>query len=123
MAIRISIGGENLDLPQNFQLKVDFYSPVFNTLGSQSMTATLPPTPRNLELLGHPERLDNVTRTSFIDGLLSDGPYTRSIRINILSSTASGIELSFGTDESLLYSSSSSATYLVFLCTLQLERR
>ena len=105
MAIRISIGGENLDLPQNFQLKVDFYSPVFNTLGSQSMTATLPPTPRNLELLGHPERLDNVTRTSFIDGLLSDGPYTRSIRINILSSTASGIELSFGTDESLLYSS------------------
>lgn len=105
MAIRISIGGENLDLPQNFRLKVDFYSPVFNTLGSQSMTATLPPTPRNLELLGHPERLDNVTRTSFIDGQLSDGPYTRSIRINILSSTASGIELSFGTDESLLYSS------------------
>lgn len=105
MAIRITIDGQNLDLPQNFNVKVDFYSPIFNTLGSQSMTVTIPLTPHNLDLLGHPERLDNVSRMPFIDGVLTDGPYMRSIRINILSASDAGIELSFGTDESLLYSS------------------
>lgn len=105
MALRISVQGTNLDLPGNLSLQIDLYSPIFNTLGSQSMTVTVPGTPKNLRLLGHPERLDNVSLKTIIDGTLTDGPYVRSVKINILSASDAGIELSFGTDESLLYSS------------------
>lgn len=105
MAIRLVIGGENLDLPQNFSFKVDFYSPVFNNMGSQSNAVTVPATAHNLRVLGHPERIDNVRRVETVDGQLCDGAYIRNVRFNILSSSKDGIELSFGTDESLLYSS------------------
>lgn len=105
MALRISVQETNLDLPGNLSLQIDLYSPIFNTLGSQSMTVNLPSTPKNLRLLGHPERLDNVSIQTIIDGTLTDGPYTRSVKINILSASDAGIEISFGTDESLLYAS------------------
>lgn len=103
MALRLEISGQHLDVPAGHSIEINFFNPVFNKLGSQSVSVTLPATAHNLALLGHPERTDSLNRSLTFDGYVSDGPYRRLVRYNVISAGPSGIELNFGTDESLLY--------------------
>lgn len=103
MALRIEINGGILDMPNDFRLELELTSPIFNTRGSQSPTFTLPGTPGNLRLLGYPNRIDRNVELRPIDGVISDGPFRRQCKLNILTAGPDGIEMSIGTDESLIY--------------------
>ena len=103
MALRIEVNGGILDMPNDFQLELELTSPIFNTRGSQSPSFTLPGSPTNLRLLGYPNRIDRNVELRPIDGVISDGPFRRQCKLNILSAGPDGIEMSVGTDESILY--------------------
>lgn len=103
MALRIEVNGGVLDTPNDFQLELELTSPIFNTRGSQSPSFTLPSSPTNLRLLGYPNRIDRNVELRPIDGIVSDGPFRRQCKLNILSAGPDGIEMSVGTDESILY--------------------
>ena len=103
MALRIEVNGGVLDTPNDFQLELELTSPIFNTRGSQSPSFTLPGSPTNLRLLGYPNRIDRNVELRPIDGVISDGPFRRQCKLNILSAGPDGIEMSVGTDESILY--------------------
>ena len=103
MAIRIETGEGHLDLDEGCRIEIDLRSPLWNDLGSQSPVLTLPATARNLMLLSHPTRTDAAVRCDTVDGWLTDGAWRRAVRINIVSASENGIELSLGTDESLMY--------------------
>lgn len=103
MALRIEVNGGVLDTPNDFQLELELTSPIFNTRGSQSPSFTLPSSPTNLRLLGYPNRIDRNVELRPIDGVVSDGPFRRQCKLNILSAGPDGIEMSVGTDESILY--------------------
>ncbi len=103
MALRIEANGGILDMPNDFRLELELTSPIFNTRGSQSPTFTLPGTPGNLRLLGYPNRIDRDSELRPIDGVISDGPFRRQCKLNILTAGPDGIEMSVGTDESLIY--------------------
>lgn len=103
MALRIEANGGVLDTPNDFQLELELTSPIFNTRGSQSPSFTLPGSPTNLRLLEYPNRIDRNVELRPIDGVVSDGPFRRQCKLNILSAGPDGIEMSVGTDESILY--------------------
>ena len=103
MALKIYIGEDVLDLPRDYTLEWDITSPVFNERGSQTAPLTLPATPHNLKLLAHPGRIDAALRSDVRDGAFADGVFYRRCKVNILGSGADGIEISLGTDESLMY--------------------
>jgi len=105
MSLRIQIGGETLDEMPGFSLELDLLSPIFNDHGSQTSALSLPPTPRNQRLLGYPSRLDVKGRTDCRQAVLTDGPLRRDCLVNVLSASATSIEISIGTDESLMYDS------------------
>ena len=103
MALRIEVNGGVLDTSNDFQLELELTSPIFNTRGSQSPSFTLPGSPTNLRLLGYPNRIDRNVELRPIDGVISDGPFRRQCKLNILTAGPDGIEMSIGTDESLIY--------------------
>lgn len=105
MAIRIETAEGHLDLQQGCLIEMDLRSPMWNDLGSQSAVVTLPPTARNRMLLGHPARMDMTARHDTVDGWLTDGAFRTAVKINVLSASDTGIEVSLGTDESLMYQS------------------
>lgn len=105
MSVRLEIAGECLDELEGFSLRLDLMSPIYNEKGSQSSALTLPATRRNRRLLGYPDRLDLTQRRDVLDCYLTDGPLRRLCRLNILSACPDGIEVSIGTDESLMYES------------------
>lgn len=103
MALRIEVNGGVLDMPDDFKLELELTSPIFNTRGSQSPSFTLPGSSTNLRLLGFPNRLDRHVKLHTVDAVLADGPFHRQCKLNILTAGPDGIEMSVGTDESLIY--------------------
>ena len=103
MALKISIGGEYLDLPCDYSLDWDILSPIFNEHGSQTSPITLPATPHNRRLLAHPARIDAAIRQAVRDGVFADGVFLRNCKINLVGADDKGIDISMGTDESLMY--------------------
>lgn len=103
MALKISIGEEFLDLPRDYSLEWDIISPIFNERGSQTAPLTLPATPHNRRLLCHPGRIDAAIRRDVRDGVFADGVFVRRCKINLVGVGDDGIEISLGTDESLMY--------------------
>lgn len=105
--VEIKVNDEVLDLPGGFAMQIEETNPVCNEVGSQSVSATVPPTPRNCHQLGHPERVD-VNRLPS-DRLrlctVRDGAYLRSGKINVTeASPKEGITFNVGFDNSTLYS-------------------
>lgn len=103
MALKISIGEEFLDLPRDYSLDWDILSPIFNDKGSQTAPITLPATPHNRRLLAHPARIDAAIRQTVRDGVFADGVFLRNCKINLVGADDKGIDISLGTDESLMY--------------------
>lgn len=102
--VRINIDGEALDMPQGFSFDIEDTSPIFNDRGSQSVPATVPPTPRNLRLTGFKHRLDADMESADKSCEVVAGSYVRRGSLNISSvSAASGITFNIGFDNSVAY--------------------
>lgn len=102
---RITIDGEELDLPKGFSIAIEETSPVWNDMGSQSVTASVPATPRNRRLMRFPDRpyaaigpADRAPRC-----MVQSGAYIRSGRLNITGANAKTIDFNIGFDNSEAY--------------------
>ncbi len=76
--IRIKDTGEVFDIPSPFALEENNTSPIFNTLGSKTVSADLPKSDNNSRLFGYAHRLDIETKPkSEIPVIVSYGSYSR----------------------------------------------
>lgn len=85
--IKILSDGEALDLPSGFKIQIEDSNPAFNELGSQSVSATVPATRRNIRLLDMPHRVDswNDPNKPERTATVIDGAYQRRGKMNITS--------------------------------------
>ena len=102
----IRVGGGALDLPASFSMEIEDTNPVFNEVGSQSLPATVPATPRNRRLLSFPDMLtaaahpNQPARTAEV----ADGALLRRGTLNITSAgRREGISFNIGFDNSTAY--------------------
>lgn len=104
--MEIYVNGKILDLPTGFSIDIDELSPVFNDRGSQSISVTVPPTSRNLKILGIPTRVDSGMALSPLAGcVIRTGLYQRYGKINITSAhPKEGVTFNIGFDNSFAYS-------------------
>lgn len=104
--MKIEIAGQALDLSDNFGIDIEDSNPIWNEVGSQSVPATVPATPRNCRLLDFPNRVDASVhpnapmRTAYI----KDGAYIRSGKMNVTEAgKIEGITFNVGFDNSTAY--------------------
>lgn len=97
-----------LELPEDFNIKIERHNPLLSGEGDASVPATLPSSSHNLAVLGHRERVDRAYRyTNKMDAILQVGPINK--RGQLLLDTVhrrDGIAASFVMDNSDLYVSS-----------------
>lgn len=97
MKLRIDKG--YLDLPEDFSFEIGRYSTFFSDEGEQSIPVNLPPTPRNLSLLGQPLRLAGIGHVTFsTEAILMAGVLVKkgTLVISEISSDGISVSLSFG---------------------------
>ena len=102
----ISTNGRQLDLQKGFSMAIEDSSPIFNERGSQSVPATVPPTPRNLLALDFASRVDAGRDPNHPEreARVSDGAYIRTGAINVTeASPEEGITFNIGFDNSTAY--------------------
>lgn len=101
-----------LDLPNDFSLTLERTNPLLSDQGDASVPATLPSSPRNLEVIGHHERLDRARRyDNKVEAILEVGPIQKHGQLVIESvHRNNGINASFAIDNSDLYAQSRSKT-------------
>lgn len=94
-----------LELPEDFSIKIERHNPLLSGEGDASVPATLPSSSHNLAVLGHRERVDRAYRyTNKMDAILQVGPITK--RGQLILDTIhrkEGIDASFAMDNSDLY--------------------
>ncbi len=94
-----------LELPEDFSIKIERHNPFLSGEGDASVPATLPSSSHNLAVLGHRERVDRAYRyTNKMDAILQVGPITK--RGQLILDTIhrkEGIDASFAMDNSDLY--------------------
>lgn len=102
--MQIEINAEALDLNDGFSIQIDNTNPAISERGSQSVPASLPYTPRNIQLLQFAGRLDHATPRT-IPCRIVDGGYVRTGVANIVSTQRPhNITVNIGFDESEAYS-------------------
>ena len=98
--------GEVFDIPENFSLEINNTSPLFNDIGSKSVTTTLPKSPRNARMLGYAHRLDIAYRpTARMPVVIVAGSYTRSgmLYLSAAHNTTNGYGVTVAFDEGVMY--------------------
>ncbi|NCB44091.1 MAG: hypothetical protein EOM59_15955 [Clostridia bacterium] len=97
--------GQAYDLFPDTEIELTRYNPFFNDLGEQSVPLSLPATVKNLQLLGHPGRADNVNKPAArINTHIQSGTFAVIARQAILSAQNKGtIETSFYLHEGAFY--------------------
>jgi len=105
MALTISTNKGTYDMPSDFSIEVENLSPIYSEKGSQTISATLPASKHNMELVGHINRMDiSHAPDKDILATIADGIYRRTGKQNITSSSKKeGIVSNIGFDESLMY--------------------
>ena len=97
-----------LELPEDFSIKIERHNPLLSGEGDASVPATLPSSSHNLAVLGHRERVDRAYRhTNKMDAIIQVGPVTK--RGQLILDTINrrdGIDASFAIDNSDLYAMS-----------------
>lgn len=77
--IRKKTTGEIFDMSPEFKLEIRNTSPIFNDLGSKTISTSLPKTPNNIKLLGFSHRLDIRNKPEIkIPVIVSSGSYVRN---------------------------------------------
>lgn len=104
--MKIEISGQALDLSDNFGIDIEDSNPIWNEIGSQSVPATVPATPRNCLLLDFPNRVDAGVHPNapMRTACIKDGAYIRSGKLNITEAgKIEGITFNVGFDNSTAY--------------------
>lgn len=103
--MKILVNETPLDLFSGFNLEIEDTSPIFNDVGSQTLSFSLPATRRNQFLLGFPSRSDSVgngaprrVRCTLISGI-----YIRTGILNITGGTDKEISINIGFDNAIAY--------------------
>ncbi len=106
MALTISTKKGTYDVPKDFSIEIENLSPIYSEKGSQSISATLPASKHNMEMVGHLHRIDiSKAPEKDVAATIADGIYRRTGKQNITSaSSKDGIVSNIGFDESLMYS-------------------
>lgn len=104
--MEIYVDGSPLDITGDLSVSIEERSPLFNDIGSQSISATLPVTGRNMELLGAPHRPDaGAEKFRKVPVEIRDGIYRRTGLMNVTeASRREGITFNIGFDNSIAYS-------------------
>jgi hypothetical protein len=97
--------GQAYDLFPNTEIELTRYNPFFNDLGEQSIPLSMPSTVKNLHLLGHPDRADNINKPGArLNTNIQSGAFSVLGRQAILSAQTKGtIETSFYLHEGAFY--------------------
>jgi hypothetical protein len=103
--MELLINGQPLALPLDFEIELEEVNPFFSEVGSQSLPITLPYTPHNLEVLGHPERIAHTFKLDTEhEAVLRHGVLQKVGRLVIFSaSKESGIETNFYLNDGEFY--------------------
>jgi hypothetical protein len=103
--MELLINGQPLALPLDFEIELEEVNPFFSEVGSQSLPITLPYTPRNLELLGHPERIAHTFKLDTEhDAVLRHGVFQKNGKLVIFSADSnSGIDATFYINDGEFY--------------------
>lgn len=106
MALTICTNKGTYDVPKDFSIEIENLSPVYSEKGSQSISATLPASNHNMEMVGHLHRIDiSKAPEKDVAATIADGIYRRTGKQNITSaSKKDGIVSNIGFDESIMYS-------------------
>lgn len=104
--------GQDYDLYPDSEIEVTRFNPFFHEFGEQSVPVSIPATPKNLQLLGYPDRLDNINKSiSRLDTTIQSGLYSIVGRQAILSAQRkASIETSFYFNEGAFYEKMSDLT-------------
>lgn len=97
--------GQTYDLPLNFQLEMTRTNPFFHKMGEQSLPCSLPPTERNMTLLGQPANIGNKKKIEGrIDVSIESGSFFMNARQAVLSAQRKQpIQTSFYLNEGAFY--------------------
>lgn len=104
--IRKKDNGEIFDIPYDFALEINNTSPIFNELGSKSVTTTIPKTLKNAHMLGYMHRLDITNKPkNKIAVVVYDGAYTRDGMLypSSASNTSKGYGITIAFNEGIMY--------------------
>jgi hypothetical protein len=103
--MELLINGQSLTLPLDFEIELEEVNPFFSEVGSQSLPITLPYTPHNLDVLGHPERIAHTFKLDTEhEAVLRHGVLQKVGRLVIFSaSKESGIETNFYLNDGEFY--------------------
>jgi hypothetical protein len=103
--MELLINGQPLALPLDFEIELEEVNPFFSEVGSQSLPVTLPYSPHNLELLGHPERIAHTFKLDTEhEAVLRHGVFQKVGRLVIFSaSKENGIETTFYLNDGEFY--------------------
>lgn len=104
--------GQSYDLYPDTHIEITRFNPFFHLRGEQSLPVSIPATDKNLQLLGYPDRLDNINKPAFrINTTIQSGAYSVVGRQAILSAQRKGsIETSFYLNEGAFYEKMSNLT-------------
>lgn len=97
--------GQAYDLPANFMVEMTRTNPFFHKMGEQSLPCSLPPTSRNMHLLGQPANIGNKNKIEGrIDVTIESGSFFMKARQAVLTAKRNEpIETSFYLNEGAFY--------------------
>ncbi len=100
----ITAKGE-IELPKDFEIRIKRTNPLLSEEGDASYPLTIPPTPNNLAVLGHVERIDRAERyVNKVEAILYAGPIQKSGHLVIdTAHRKNGIDAVFAIDSSDMY--------------------
>ncbi len=110
--MKLTTENGQLDLPRDFALTMERTNPLLSDQGDASIPATLPSSTKNLNALGHRERIDRAEKyINKVDAILEVGPVCKrgQLVVDTMHRT-DGIDASFAIDNSDLYSKSKKKT-------------
>lgn len=103
--MKLTLENGELALPDNFTFNIESNHPFFSDEGTASIPVTLPASPENLSLLGHPDRINNAHRhIREYQACLQTGIFQK--RCRLISESAgkeAGISASLALEESEMY--------------------
>lgn len=104
--MKLTLPKGELTLPENFTFELEITNPFFTEEGSGSVPVSIPASPENLAILGHPSRLGGTSpATRSFPAILSHGIFhTKGELIFDNVAQSEGISCVFVTHESTLYS-------------------
>jgi hypothetical protein len=99
------INGNALDLSPDFSIEMEELNPLFSEVGAQSLPMNLPFTPRNLSLLGRPERIANTIKLNTEhEAVIRHGMFQKIGKLVILSADKeNGINATFYMNDGEFY--------------------